>query len=185
MATSERKCTKSPVHHRSVSPRSSLTDKAAFQAAGGRDVREIANAISRTNSSVFFGILHPTQTKTNPGERKKTMEKSEMCRFSEWAKSLLALVACLTACGAAAKDLTWTRSCQTARCAWTTTSLCRTPWWWRRAGSSPAGQHARRRVRSGDDGHLSVIGRDKVARAPLSHPKGTETMMRIGFERVI
>lgn len=36
------------------------------------------------------------------------MEKSEMCRFREWTKSLLALVACLVACGAAAKDLTWT-----------------------------------------------------------------------------
>ena len=36
------------------------------------------------------------------------MEKSETCRFSEWTKSLLAMAASLVACGAAAKDLTWT-----------------------------------------------------------------------------
>ena len=36
------------------------------------------------------------------------MEKSEMCRFREWTKSLLAMAASLVACGAAAKDLTWT-----------------------------------------------------------------------------
>ena len=35
------------------------------------------------------------------------MEKSEMCRFREWTKSLLAMAACLAACGAAAKDVTW------------------------------------------------------------------------------
>ena len=36
------------------------------------------------------------------------MEKSEMCRFREWTKSLLAMAACLAVSSAAAKDLTWT-----------------------------------------------------------------------------
>ena len=42
---------------------------AAFQAAGYWDVREIANAILRTNSSALFGILRPTYSKAKDIKR--------------------------------------------------------------------------------------------------------------------